>query len=798
MGCKINTFIITLFLVFLSFCHTVYADTITDAIQAVAKNDYTTIKKMLDNGLDPNLKGKGSLQAALLNTACDKGHIKIIQLLLSKGADVNLAGHGGGTPLMWAAGHAKTSDILNMLLKKDANIQAVDDNGVSVLDKAVFGVVSKQTSMKGFKFLVSQGLDVNRSRQKGKNTGYTVLMVAARWNHVELAKYLISKSADVNAKAKIGDSPLSIAMEEKHEKMISLLKKHGATVVGKKKSKNEKPKIGYKGTTEDTTKVMIILDASGSMWGKVEGKPKIQIAREVLKDLLPQFGTHMHLGLSGYGHRRKGDCNDIETLIPIGPKNATAIIKKINKINPKGKTPLSRATRRAAKALNYTKKRAIVLLISDGIETCDADPCKTGAELAMNGFDFTTHVISFDVKKEDQIGLKCLAENTGGLFLSASNARELRGALSKTVEKVKQPPAPIVEEPGDASLKAPGKVPAGSMVKVQWKGPASRNDFITIVKKKAPKGTYQNYSYVLKINPLPVKVPDKVGLYEIRYVYGRTKTTLAKIDLTVTPVTASIEAKSSVPGGSHFKVKWKGPNNEGDYIAIVQKSANDKQHLNYAHTSLGNPLIIQAPDTPGNYQLRYIMGQSRTVLARKDILVSKVSAKVEAKEVVPAGSNIQVIWIGPNNKSDYITIVPKGADEKAYFNYTYTSSGSPLNLKAPDKPGDYEIRYILNQSRKILTKTNIKVTKVGAKVNAPATVKAGAAFKVNWQGPNYNNDYITIVAAGAKDSEYLSYSYTSHGSPATLKAPAKPGNYEIRYILNQSRTALAITAIVIK
>ena len=87
---------------------------------------------------------------------------------------------------------------------------------------------------------------------------------------------------------------------------------------------------------------------------------------------------------------------------------------------------------------------------------------------------------------------------------------------------------------------------------------------------------------------------------------------------------------------------------------------------------------------------------------------------------------------------------------------------------------------------------------MGAKVNAPATVKTGAAFKVNWQGPNYTNDYITIVPAGAKDSDYLSYSYTSNGSPATLKAPAKPGNYEIRYILNQSRTALARTFVVVK
>ncbi|MCP4372887.1 MAG: VWA domain-containing protein [Deltaproteobacteria bacterium] len=567
-----------------------------------------------------------------------------------------------------------------------------------------------------------------------------------------------------------------------------------ADTINKEKSKKDTPiKI-----SSNITKIMIILDASGSMWGQVDGKPKIQIARAVIKDLLPEFGKNMHLGLSAYGHRRKGDCKDIETIISIGPGNANAIIKKINAINPKGKTPLSHATHRAAKALQYTKERAIVILISDGIETCDADPCKVGAELAMNGFDFTTHVISFDVKKEDQLGLKCLAQNTGGLFLSAKNASELRGALSKTVEKVKEAPAPIVEEPGDASLKAPGKVPAGSIVEVQWKGPASRNDFITIVKKNAPKGTYQNYRYISKKNPLPIKVPDDVGLYEIRYVFGRTKATLAKIDLTVTPVKASIKAEPSVSGGSFFNISWTGPNNEGDFISIAQKTADDKQFLNYVSTASGNPVKIQAPDSAGEYQLRYIMGQSRKVLARRDVSVSQVSAKVEAKKTVPAGSDIQVKWIGPNNKSDYITIVPKGADEKAYFNYTYTANGSPLKLKAPDKSGDYEIRYILNQSRTVLTKTDIKVAKVSAKVDAPATVKTGSSFKVNWQGPNYKGDYITIVLSGAKDSEYLSYANTTGGNSVTLKAPDKPGKYEVRYILNQSRTAIARTSVIVK
>ena len=194
--------------------------------------------------------------------------------------------------------------------------------------------------------------------------------------------------------------PSAMAEEESIPEKIDKVRSTPEKTIKKENLDKKTEKKKSEKASMDITKVMIILDASGSMWGQVEGKPKIQIAREVLKDLVPEFGTNIHLGLSAYGHRRKGDCEDIEILIPIGTNNANAIIKKINTINPKGKTPLSEATRRAAEALKYTEERAIVLLISDGIETCGVDPCEVGAELAMNGIDFITHVISFDVKKK--------------------------------------------------------------------------------------------------------------------------------------------------------------------------------------------------------------------------------------------------------------------------------------------------------------------------------------------------------------------------------------------------------------
>ena len=548
----------------------------------------------------------------------------------------------------------------------------------------------------------------------------------------------------------------------------------------------------------DQPRIMIILDASGSMWGQIQGKAKIEIAREVMTDLLRDWDPNIQLGLTAYGHRRKGDCKDIEVIIPTGKGTSQEILRRIPSIQPRGKTPLSDAVSQAAQELRYTEERAAVVLISDGVETCDADPCEVGAELAMAGADFTTHVIGFDVKDEEQVGLRCLAENTGGLFLAAADAEGLRSALFQMVKKAKAPPPPVVEEPGEALVKAPDQVPAGSLFKVQWEGPDSRNDFVTLVPPEAPEGSYLNYTYTSRGNPVSITAPDKAGAYEIRYVFGHTRTTLGRADILVTPVEASLELPAEMGAGSLIKVKWTGPDNKGDYITIVPEGANNSEYLYYAYTGHGNPASVRASDKPGKYEMRYIMGQSKAVLARAPITLTPVSAKVVVPASAAAGSNIKVVWKGPDNKGDYITIVPEGADDSEYLKYAYTAHGNPASVRAPDEPGKYEMRYIMGQSKAVLARAPITLTPVSAKVVVPASASVGSNIKVDWQGPDYKGDYITIVPSGAGDNEYLSYAYTSHGNPASLKAPDKPGNYEVRYILGQSKKVLGRLPIKVK
>lgn len=205
--------------------------------------------------------------------------------------------------------------------------------------------------------------------------------------------------------------------------------------------------------------VILVLDASGSMWGQIDGKSKIEIAREVIADMLGDWSDTTDLGLLTYGHRNKGDCGDIEMVVAPQPLNSSAFLGAVNAISPKGKTPIGDSVRMAAEALRYTEDRATVILVSDGLETCNADPCALAAQLEGQGVDFTAHVIGFDLSDTDQAQLACIADNTGGQFFAARNAAGLTDALTETVAVIKT--AEATPAPALAPAPAPEPEPAG-------------------------------------------------------------------------------------------------------------------------------------------------------------------------------------------------------------------------------------------------------------------------------------------------------------------------------------------------
>jgi hypothetical protein len=191
--------------------------------------------------------------------------------------------------------------------------------------------------------------------------------------------------------------------------------------------------------------VLFVFDGSGSMWGQVDGKTKIELAKDAMIGLVNDFPAGTDIGLVAYGHRKKGDCNDIETLASLG-SSKDSIISAVRSINPKGKTPLTKAIELAADHLKGRDAPTSIVVVSDGKESCNADPCAAAAAVSKAGVNLKIHVIGFDVKKDEAEQLQCIAKNGGGKYFSAGNANE----LAKSFAEVKKEVA-VVQKPKPTS-----------------------------------------------------------------------------------------------------------------------------------------------------------------------------------------------------------------------------------------------------------------------------------------------------------------------------------------------------------
>ena len=181
--------------------------------------------------------------------------------------------------------------------------------------------------------------------------------------------------------------------------------------------------------------LVIILDASGSMWGQVEGRHKIAIAKEVMAGLIQALPAGLNTGLVAYGHRRKGDCQDVEELAPLRPLNKENLIKMIEAINPKGKTPITHAIRVTAEGLRELENKTTLVLVSDGKETCEGDPCALINALKDSGIQLVTHVIGFDVTDAEREELQCIADAGDGTYYTANTAKAFSMAAKTIIDQ---------------------------------------------------------------------------------------------------------------------------------------------------------------------------------------------------------------------------------------------------------------------------------------------------------------------------------------------------------------------------
>ncbi|GGA70141.1 hypothetical protein GCM10011521_05350 [Arenimonas soli] len=549
---------------------------------------------------------------------------------------------------------------------------------------------------------------------------------------------------------------------------------------------------------------IIVLDASGSMWGQINGKPKLEIARETLATVLKDTPDTMALGLIAYGHREKGNCDDIELVVPVRTGSAGDIADAAAKMKFLGMTPLSESVARAANELRFTEQKATVILITDGLETCKADPCALGKELEESGVDFTAHVVGFGLSAEEGKQVACLAENTGGRYIAANDADGLAAALTQTV--VSAPAAPPAPE---ATLDAPDSAPMSSRILVSWTGPGHQYDEVQVFapEERGGRGKVIDNQRVLSDKRAGQKqvelvAPAKPGDYLLRYYHGAQSKVIATRPISITEAEVGLQAPAEVSIASRFDVTWTGPGEQYDEVQVWDPRARagsgkavDNQRVQSDKGYDQRRVSLTAPAVPGDYELRYYNGHNSAVLATVPLKVLDAEVALQAPEQVDMASSFTVTWTGPGAQYDEVQVWDpraRAGSGKAVDNQRVQSDKGydqrQVTMTAPASPGDYELRYWNGDNSKVLATVPLRVVAIDVALDAPASVPMASDFLVTWTGPGARYDEVQVwdprARAGsgkAVDNQRVQSDKGYDQRQVTMTAPGKPGDYTLRY-----------------
>ena len=417
---------------------------------------------------------------------------------------------------------------------------------------------------------------------------------------------------------------------------------------------------------EQPSPILFIYDASGSMWGQLDGKTKKEIASEVLTRTVGNLPEDQNVGLIAYGHRNKSDCNDIEYLVALDNNSKTHVTNAVKAINPTGRTPLARSATMAIESLKKGSTKATIILITDGIESCDGDLCNVITDAKANGIDFKLHIVGFGLKEGEKEQLQCATNAGNGNYYDADNAGGLSEVLTAaTMETVDKPDGNFSVfavkngKPVDAWLK-----PKNTVTKKELRGARTYRDTAWV---NLPPGTYE-----IEVKPLENSdIPGTTIVVEMKE--GDVKHRDVSFDGGILEVTTT--------------------NNGEPWDAVVKMYENNNKVAATTRT-YGKSKQMEVP--AGKYRITY----SALNLKGLDIHVEveDVEVKANATNAIFHDFKSGIAMIGVKTASGElidatVNVHEKNSGKNVAGNRTYTSeSSNPKQFLL--NPGTYEVRVI--------------------------------------------------------------------------------------------------------
>jgi Ca-activated chloride channel family protein len=187
------------------------------------------------------------------------------------------------------------------------------------------------------------------------------------------------------------------------------------------------------------TRIEFVFDASFSMFGQWQSGMKMDIAKKMLTEFLDSIKDvkNLEIALRCYGHqvplRPERSCTDTKLEVPFGKNNITAIKNRLKTIVPKGTTPIAYTLEQCGgdfPTASNPNVRNIIILITDGIEECDGDPCAVSLALQKKGIVLKPFVIGIGLDQNYLNSFGCI-----GKFYDASNESSFKNILNIVISQ---------------------------------------------------------------------------------------------------------------------------------------------------------------------------------------------------------------------------------------------------------------------------------------------------------------------------------------------------------------------------
>lgn len=186
---------------------------------------------------------------------------------------------------------------------------------------------------------------------------------------------------------------------------------------------------------QQLTRILFLFDASQSMFGSWESNTKFEIAKKLMEDIADSLHMlpNVETALRVYGHTKKfppQDCDDTRLEVPFAKANGYRLKEKLGQIKPSGTTPIARSLEECGKDFPEGNARNIIILITDGIEECDGDPCAVSAVLQKKGIFLKPFIIGLNMSADLQKQFDCV-----GTFYDAATENSFTTIMNVVISQ---------------------------------------------------------------------------------------------------------------------------------------------------------------------------------------------------------------------------------------------------------------------------------------------------------------------------------------------------------------------------